>query len=131
MPVDRDAVARALAEANARTGLFRTGAVPVETVRERGFYWVRFDDFPPEVAEWDPSAWGGCWWRAGKSGAAMPSRVAVLSPRLTPPEPGTAAPEPGTAAPRAVGVPGGDAPDADRPPKSPPDGVPPQRGVIG
>lgn len=130
MPVDREAVARALAEANARTGLFRTGQAPVETERAAGWYWVSANGGVPEIAEWDAAdrRWRSTYWQAANG---MGTRVVVLSPRLTPPEPGTAAPEPAPRLRVRWGVPVGDAPDGDRPPKSPPDGIPPPREGAG
>lgn len=91
MPVDRDAVARALAEANAKTGLFRTGPVPVETGRERGFYWVqptpeRMYGWPydgPIIAAWS----GAVWEMPGVSDLVPADWFVVVSPRLTPPAP--------------------------------------------
>lgn len=84
MTVDRKAVAAALAQANARTGLFRTGHTPGEPEREPGFYWVRAGNCPPEVAEWDARdrCWRSTYWFAA---GGMDGRIAVLSPRLTPP----------------------------------------------
>lgn len=84
MAVDREAVADALAQANARTGLFRTGPAPVETEREPGWYWVSANGGAPEIAEWDAAdrRWRSTYWQAANG---LGARVAVLSPRLTPP----------------------------------------------
>ena len=49
MAVDRKAVADALARANARTGLFCIGPIPVETERGPGWYWVRWRGRAPEM----------------------------------------------------------------------------------
>ncbi len=95
MAVDREAVADALAQANARTGLFRTGwdepgaGSPGRPERAAGFYWVRLDGYPIEVGQWRD----GGWWLAGEKYPFRPDVVTVLSPRLTPPgEPGTEQP---------------------------------------
>lgn len=129
MAVDRKAIADALAQANARTGLF--GAKPPVIKREAGWYWVRANGGVPEIAEWDAAnrCWRSTYWYS-VDGMGH-GHIAVLSPRLTPPEPGTAAPEPAPRLRVRWGVPVGDAPDGDRPPKSPPDGIPPPREGVG
>ena len=112
MPVDREAVARALAEANARTGLFGPKPPAAEGEREPGWYWVSANGGAPEIAEWDAAdrRWRSTYWQAANG---MGARVAVLSPPLTPP--GVGAPEPGSRLRVRWGVPVGgvDAPDAD------------------
>ncbi len=93
MAVDRRAVADALAQANARTGLFRTGRLVAEertmNVREPGYYWVRVNDAgvigPPVIGEWDAAEAEPGWWIDGCWEVA--EAVTVVSPRLAPPGP--------------------------------------------
>ncbi len=86
MAVDRKAVADALAQANAKTGLF--GAKPAAskggamTEREWGYYWVRVDGYRPEISHWT-----GEWWvMRSEMPWPDPPGLVVLSPRLTLPD---------------------------------------------
>lgn len=111
MPVDRDAVARALADANARTRLFDAKPPAVEGERAPGWYWVSANGGAPEVAEWDAAdrCWRSTYWYS-VDGMGH-GHVAVLSPRLTPPTPSDPPPRLRV----RWGVPIGDAPDGDTP----------------
>ena len=84
--MDRRAVADALAQANARTGLVpakvaHTGEPAVSAARESGWYEVRVGDDPPEIAHWDAAGecWNGRGWHITRA-ADYP--LAVVSPRL-------------------------------------------------
>lgn len=104
MAVDRKAVADALARANARTGLFCIGPIPVKTERGPGWYWVRWRGRAPEVGFWANKV----WWFVATEMYSGPEDVIVVSGPFTPPAPGAVAPEPAPRVRVRWGVPVGD-----------------------
>jgi hypothetical protein len=53
-----------------------------DTQREEGFYWIKVDPFPEEIAKWDGHF---NWWTAGADQPIQIGEVQVLSERISPP----------------------------------------------